>query len=400
VARACTWPFILAMQTYILIQLLCQLIPTLGYRDDDYDENQYFLSLPSKGRQCSVAENLGTYTCNSKDYMKASELEVMDEGLDEAQGLDEALTYFDHRLGCFLEAVWGNVRNIKRWDDVYRMYVGVSESGSPDLDDTQLDPFVAKVGQLVREKTSDLRLQNGHLYGDPQLSKDVPLSPEQKQYLWIDFYHMWPLRPMPTGSVVATRMYIHASTPMNGLVIVEAIFDYCINNPDRHGVDELKIAGPGAVRDDNIVVYLTNPRKTMFLAETLARLDTSLFAPTLPPLVEPIRPGVGFADEPTIIEGVEGESFGSLYSKKIFHAIQIARQSSAKKGAKPIFRFLKEVWRELKVKLKLEPCNHASFILAASKKTQLAFANDAVISKTVAPRTLTTKVAAAVPLSG
>lgn len=322
------------MHTYAMTRLLCLLVvPGLGLRPGEEEMPRFFAESPIR-LQCDLSAKMGPYTCNAEDRMKTKDLHSMQDGLK----------YFDRRLGCFLEAVWSKVREINSWEDIYRMYAGVSSS--TDLDDTALQQFKEKVIELNISKSEGLKVQSGG-----EISTSLSTEPEK---LWTAFYHLHP-KSSPGGKTPVMRVYIHASTAMHGLAIVENILDYCSADPS-HGIESLKIAGPGSIRDDNIVVYLTNSAKLNDLVKTLAPLGEEFFESTLPALVEPIQPGVGFADEPRFNRKI---SFGSFYSKIIFKALK-SEKVFKERNDKEDVRYLKEVWRGLKdSNLKLDPCNHA-----------------------------------------
>jgi hypothetical protein len=249
----------------------------------------------------------------------------MNANINQNRTFQQRLTDFAPELGAFLNQVWNARATIDLTDyavgsdQIYGMYSGTT----PDrpYNPKKLAVFVDQLKGIAGTyniKCQELDKTLNHM-SDGEISF-YGLD------LWIEFYHVFSLSKQYPARY---RLYVHASNWPAGIEIMKVIIGQFTS---LTSLVEAKIVGPGSLRLDTIVAYLSDEGERAKLIEVLlktAQARPDLFADALPPLVKRAALGIGTTDEPPKVEIKAGRlrhSFGSFYSNLIWVALKSTPQ--------------------------------------------------------------------------
>ncbi|MFI5719612.1 T3SS effector HopA1 family protein, partial [Nocardia sp. NPDC051750] len=221
-------------------------------------------------------------------------------------------------LNDFLSDVWNDESNPSTRDEIYKLYSAPIEENSIS------DPtaYMSGVDQIFPGRQGPgarLALNQGegsYLYapGDGRNPNDIY------------FLHFNRLDGGITSDEVGYRVYINAegnSAPGLMRALVHEVLDRPTDYP---GLYSAKIAGPGIIRSDNIVVYVKNLEHADLVTDWLrvyAENNPGALLPSAPPMTHQVMDGVGLGAEPPI----DGTSFGYRRAQAISEALHITREN-------------------------------------------------------------------------
>lgn len=99
------------------------------------------------------------------------------------------------------------------------------------------------------------------------------------------------------------RIYLRFVEPLTGW---GRVAQYCLQDMDRKGVVEFKVAGPGISkqRGDHMVIWLKDDKSIDSMLQSLKadRLMACRFSGSVPPGVKQVAPGLGYSAEPDSVQ--------------------------------------------------------------------------------------------------
>lgn len=261
---------------------------------------------------------------------------------------------FKTQLGTLIESVWRAVEPRSRRDfrvidgqlaglrrisqqDIYQMYNRAMISGPVHLQ--ELNGFLSQLQKLEKHCKSMGVQRSNYL---ERLSEFTPPINDRgvAATLWDAFFHCFSSQK---GSA-RRRIYVHAARD-HGVGILKKIVELYGNSTKGKGLLCAKIAGPGIVRDDTIVVYLTDDAAVKRVVATLETVPASQRERGVPAGTKEVSKGIGIADEPSRVavweefdpkelrlRTVPAVSFGDFYSK-LLHMCLCYPDSRGKRGS-------------------------------------------------------------------
>lgn len=247
--------------------------------------------------------------------------------IDQDRPLAQRWNDFGPEFGAFLQQIWHRRSEI-RLDDfdagtstLYKMYSG--GDGERPFDSQELLRYRRRLRE-IRRLTPRREIKVRGPYGDVDLSTADSLDLAAiRRELWEPFYRF----PFSHGSEeTALRIYVNFPRWEDGAEIMKL---FCEESRARPGFNSAKIAGPGALRNDRIVAYFSQPgdREAVLqkLLEAAAR-QPFLFVDPVPALVRRVQRGIGIADQVPRLETVPGKrrtgSYGKFYVCIIWLALK------------------------------------------------------------------------------
>jgi len=213
-------------------------------------------------------------------------------------------------LDSFLQRIASerNANNPSGYSDIYRLYnrptTPQSFEGAPEAQLEKARQYLTSLQRLIEERPAGNEHNSLSQNHAPSSSSEViqDILDQGTALRAGDFFHYL---SADAPDSVSHRVYINASIDHAPEIMAFVVKDI-VDSPDEkfRGVDSAKIASPASAgrRNENIVIYVDSQRTQQNVLQELAAYhdaNPDHFAPEIPALTEPFRPGIAIADEPS-----------------------------------------------------------------------------------------------------
>jgi len=213
-------------------------------------------------------------------------------------------------LDSFLQRIASerNANNPSGYSDIYRLYnrptTPQSFEGAPEAQLEKAEQYLTSLQHLIAERPAGNENNSLSQNHAPSSSSEViqDILDQGTALRAGDFFHYL---SADAPDSVSHRVYINASIDHAPEIMAFVVKDI-VDSPDEkfRGVDSAKIASPASAgrRNENIVIYVDSQRTQQNVLQELAAYhdaNPDHFAPEIPALTEPVRPGIAIADEPS-----------------------------------------------------------------------------------------------------